>query len=42
LDGCAGVAKEFARELPERVWRAIERAAALHDIGKADPRFQAW
>jgi CRISPR-associated endonuclease/helicase Cas3 len=42
LMGCKGVAEAFARELPPKLRRTVERAAALHDIGKADPRFQAW
>jgi CRISPR-associated endonuclease/helicase Cas3 len=42
LENCAGVANGFARELPVKLKRTVERAAALHDIGKADPRFQAW
>jgi CRISPR-associated endonuclease/helicase Cas3 len=32
----------FARGLPERIRRAVVQAMELHDIGKADPRFQAW
>ena len=28
--------------LPDDLWEVVGRAAALHDIGKADPRFQQW
>ncbi len=42
LKGCRDVAGRFARELPETLRATVARAAALHDIGKADPRFQAW
>jgi CRISPR-associated endonuclease/helicase Cas3 len=42
LEGCRKWAAIFARELPERLGRTVFTAAALHDIGKADPRFQAW
>jgi CRISPR-associated endonuclease/helicase Cas3 len=42
LQGCRDLASAFARELSETVRNTIVRAAALHDIGKADPRFQAW
>jgi CRISPR-associated endonuclease/helicase Cas3 len=42
LEGCANWAAKFAGELPERLRETVIRAAALHDIGKADPRFQAW
>jgi CRISPR-associated endonuclease/helicase Cas3 len=42
LKGCREVAGRFARELPETLRATVARAAALHDIGKADSRFQAW
>ncbi len=42
LEGCANWATRFACDLPERLRETVIRAAALHDIGKADPRFQAW
>jgi CRISPR-associated endonuclease/helicase Cas3 len=42
MKNCASVAAEFGRELPERLRHTIVRAAEAHDIGKADPRFQAW
>jgi CRISPR-associated endonuclease/helicase Cas3 len=42
LKGCREVAERFACELPETLRTTVTRAAALHDIGKADPRFQAW
>jgi CRISPR-associated endonuclease/helicase Cas3 len=42
LKGCREVAERFARELPGVLRVTVARAAALHDIGKADPRFQAW
>jgi CRISPR-associated endonuclease/helicase Cas3 len=42
LKGCEDWAWSFARELPERARASVARAASLHDIGKADPRFQAW
>jgi CRISPR-associated endonuclease/helicase Cas3 len=42
LKGCAQWAEGFAAELPERLRKTVVRAAKEHDIGKADPRFQAW
>jgi CRISPR-associated endonuclease/helicase Cas3 len=42
LQGCANWAAKFAAQLPEKLRETVIRAAALHDIGKADPRFQAW
>jgi CRISPR-associated endonuclease/helicase Cas3 len=42
LLGCREWAETFARDLPEVVRATVVRAAGLHDIGKADPRFQAW
>jgi CRISPR-associated endonuclease/helicase Cas3 len=43
LPGVAAYAKRFARGcgLPSTLIDAIERAGLLHDLGKADPRFQA-
>jgi CRISPR-associated endonuclease/helicase Cas3 len=40
--GCATKANVFASGLPRKLQRTVRRAAMLHDIGKADPRFQAW
>jgi CRISPR-associated endonuclease/helicase Cas3 len=42
LKGCEQWAAGFARQLPETIRKTVIRAASLHDIGKADPRFQAW
>ena len=44
LSGVAGFAERFARgcRLPEEVVGVISRAGLGHDLGKADPRFQAW
>ena len=44
LDGVKCKTRDSASQLglPDKVARTVERAAALHDIGKADPRFQAW
>lgn len=43
LPGVAGFARRFAAGcgLPDALVNACERAALLHDLGKADPRFQA-
>ncbi len=42
MKNCAAVAEGFARGLPSRLRRTLVRAAEAHDLGKADPRFQAW
>lgn len=44
LQGVAATAREFAEavELPARLANSIEHAARYHDLGKQDPRFQAW
>lgn len=42
LKGCAAKARAFGSGLPPKLRDTVERAAALHDIGKADARFQAW
>lgn len=43
LEGVARYARRFSAgcQLPAPIADAIERAGLLHDIGKADPRFQA-
>ncbi len=42
LCGCARWAEGFASDLPDQLRKTVVRAAMTHDIGKADPRFQAW
>jgi len=42
LNGCMKWADAFAVGLPDAVHKTVILAAELHDIGKADPRFQAW
>ena len=44
LFGVAAFAERFARgcRLPEELVGVISRAGLGHDLGKADPRFQAW
>jgi CRISPR-associated endonuclease/helicase Cas3 len=43
LQGVAGFARRFAEacRLPSPLAEAVTRAGLLHDLGKADPRFQA-
>jgi CRISPR-associated endonuclease/helicase Cas3 len=43
LQGVAGFARNFAEScrLPPPIAEAVTRAGLLHDLGKADPRFQA-
>lgn len=44
LEGVEDWARRFTTNcaLPDDIARSIELAAALHDAGKADPRFQLW
>jgi CRISPR-associated endonuclease/helicase Cas3 len=44
LDGVADFARRFAKGcgLSPSLVNAVELAARAHDLGKADPRFQAW
>ncbi len=42
LSGCEALANAFATGLPDPLRDTVSRAAALHDVGKADRRFQAW
>jgi CRISPR-associated endonuclease/helicase Cas3 len=42
LAGCKELAKTFAEGLSGRLRDTVSMAAALHDVGKADRRFQAW
>lgn len=44
LEGVAATARKFADtlELPALLSKSIEYAAKYHDLGKQDPRFQAW
>lgn len=44
LDAVADLARKFAEwaGLPGSLVPVLERAGRCHDLGKADPRFQAW
>jgi CRISPR-associated endonuclease/helicase Cas3 len=44
LSGVEELAERFARQvqLPPRIVSSVKWAARLHDVGKADPRFQLW
>ena len=42
LSGCAEWARKFSRDLPEELRQTVIRTAEVHDLGKSDPRFQAW
>jgi CRISPR-associated endonuclease/helicase Cas3 len=39
---CGEWGARFARDLPARFKATVVAAAGLHDVGKADRRFQAW
>ncbi|WP_200381391.1 type I-U CRISPR-associated helicase/endonuclease Cas3 [Thiococcus pfennigii] len=41
LEGVAALARHHARPFPKEIADDIELAALCHDLGKADPRFQA-
>lgn len=41
LEGVARWTEKYASHLPEPLRQTLVRAAQVHDIGKADPRFQA-
>lgn len=44
LEGVAAIARDFAAAvgLDAQLAKSIEYAAKYHDLGKQDPRFQAW
>jgi len=41
LEGVAEFARLFTRHLPQAIAEDVQLAALCHDLGKADPRFQA-
>lgn len=41
LEGVAEFARRYAKHLPRSIAEDIQLAALCHDLGKADPRFQA-